>query len=163
MMVSVSCLLLLFAFWPITFESPLLLQPLLLSDTSHPLTSGSPHFIIPVCLHYSHCLFLQAFSSFHCFSPASFSSFLSHFSSLLFSHLALHPSLPPPSYMANRCLNKVSVESLKSGADWWGHHRAGCAHEVSMHTHTWGSAMFCFSYPKTRAVARGEKLSLTLL
>lgn len=156
----------LFAFFAhTTFSSPLLLQPRLSSDSSRPLTSRSPYFIISVCSPTASSPFSFSTSErcFHCGSLLSLSPvFCLILSSLLFSHLVPHPPRPPSLWP--QLLKQSFCWKLKSWADWSGCHRAGCAH-ISTNTHTRrrSSAVFCFGSPKTKIVARGKKLSLMLL
>ena len=84
-----------------TSDSPLLLQPSLFSDSFHPLTSGSPHFIISVSLRPLPFLYLRALFP-PLLRPASSPSFLSHpFISVFLPPRS--PSSPSSLPMANCC------------------------------------------------------------
>lgn len=98
-LVTLSCLFLLFLA-NLTFDSSILLQPVLFFDTSSPILLRCPYFIIPVCSLSLSASSLLPFSTskqcFHCCSllplPPDLCLILS---SLLFSHLIPHPPLLP--------------------------------------------------------------------
>lgn len=93
-----------------TFDSLLLLQPLLFSGSIHPHTSYPPYFIMSVCSLSLLSPFSTSKRRFHCCSILPLSPVFC-LSSLLFSHLLPHLPLLSSLPMASRCLNKVSVES----------------------------------------------------